>query len=54
MGSVSSWGPKVSQAVRYSQKKKKNTMQEKNIIIIYILNFAVGDIYTIIVNTAYH
>ena len=53
MGSVSSWGPKVSQAVRYSQKKK-NTVQEKNIIIIYILNFAVGDIYTIIVNIAYH
>ena len=47
MGSVSSWRTKVSQAVWYSQKK--NTVQEKNILIIYILNFAVGDIYTIIV-----
>ena len=50
MGSISSWGTKVSQAVWCSQKKKKS-VQEKNIIIVYILNFAVGDTN---VNTAYH
>ena len=49
MGSISSWGTKVSQAVWCSQKKKKKSAQEKNIIIVYILNFAVGNIYTIIV-----
>ena len=32
-------------------KKKKKSVQEKNIIIVYILNFAVGDTN---VNTAYH
>ena len=49
MGLISSWGAKVSQAVWCGQKKKKKSVQEKNIIIVRIFNFAVGDIYTIIV-----